>query len=98
MIFFSADGSSHAHDDRTQSHDPDRHLHSLSGTLPIDQKKTQQNNTHKFLTILRTDIDLVTTQVAMALGASVHPFTKITPSVRSTANISSGLSIICPQK
>ena len=33
---------------------------------------------------LRSPIQFVATQVAMAFGASVHPFTKITPSVRAT--------------
>ena len=32
----------------------------------------------------RTRMHRVVTQVAMALGASVQPFTKITPNVRST--------------
>ena len=31
--------------------------------------------------------------VAMALGASVHPFTKITPSVRATVTIMTGLEV-----
>ena len=44
------------------------------------------------------DIQRVTTQVAMALGASVQPFTMITPSVRMTATNRSGLSVICCQK
>ena len=39
-------------------------------------------------------IHLVTTQVAMALGASVQPFTNITPSVRVTAIKSNGLAVI----
>ena len=37
---------------------------------------------------------LVTTQVAMALGASVYPLTRITPSVRDTAISSCGLAVI----
>ena len=40
----------------------------------------------------------VATQVAMALGASVQPFTKITPSVSSTAINSTGFSNICSKK
>ena len=38
----------------------------------------------------------VATQVAMALGASVQPLTKMTPSVRMTVMSSAGLSAICP--
>ncbi len=36
-------------------------------------------------------IDRVDTQVAMAFGASVHPFTKITPRVKTTMMSSAGL-------
>ena len=46
----------------------------------------------------RADIQRVTTQVAMAFGASVQPFTKITPMVRSTARNKSGLDDTCSQK
>ena len=46
----------------------------------------------------RADMHRVTTQVAMALGASVQPLTRITPSVSSTATNSSGLAVISPQK
>jgi len=35
-------------------------------------------------------IDRVDTQVAMAFGASVHPFTKITPRVKTTMMSSAG--------
>ena len=38
------------------------------------------------------------TQLVMALGASVHPFTKITPSVRSTDIISAGESMVLLKK
>ena len=38
-------------------------------------------------------IQRVTTQVAMAFGASVHPLTRITPRVRTTAKSSSGFPI-----
>ena len=38
----------------------------------------------------------VATQVAMALGASVQPLTKMTPSVKMTVMSSAGLSAICP--
>jgi hypothetical protein len=40
----------------------------------------------------------VTTQVAIALGASVQPLTKITPKVSTTAIKRSGFDIICSQK
>ena len=40
-------------------------------------------------------IDRVDTQVAMALGASVHPFTKITPKVRIAGTVRRGLCISC---
>ena len=40
----------------------------------------------------------VVTQVAMALGASVHPFTKITPSVNSVVTRSAGFSRSSPRK
>ena len=43
-------------------------------------------------------IDLVETHVAIALGASVHPFTRITPSVNSTVTISKGLLTDCEIK
>ncbi|MPM58044.1 hypothetical protein SDC9_104873 [bioreactor metagenome] len=39
----------------------------------------------------RTPILRVETQVAIALGASVHPLTRITPSVSSTVTASGGL-------
>jgi|UPI0004AD2555 hypothetical protein len=38
-------------------------------------------------------IDRVETQVAIALGASVHPFTIITPNVRIVVIINGGLDI-----
>ena len=39
------------------------------------------------------DMDLVDTQVAIALGASVQPFTRITPNVNATVIASTGLEI-----
>ena len=42
----------------------------------------------------RADIHRVTTQVAMALGASVQPFTRMTPSVNATATKSKGFWVI----
>jgi hypothetical protein len=43
-------------------------------------------------------IALVETQVAMALGASVQPFTKITPKVSTTIVKNAGLDINCCKK
>ena len=43
-------------------------------------------------------IALVETHVAIAFGASVQPFTKITPKVSTTAIKRSGFAIICSQK
>jgi len=40
----------------------------------------------------------VVTQVAIALGASVQPLTKITPSVRATVIASIGLEKTCEMK
>ena len=42
---------------------------------------------------LLADIHRVTTQVAIALGASVQPLTSMTPKVRMTAAINSGVSV-----
>ena len=42
----------------------------------------------------RADMQRVTTQVAMALGASVQPLTKITPSVSTTDIRSNGFASI----
>ena len=47
---------------------------------------------------LRTPMHRVVTQVAMALGASVQPLTKMTPSVRSTVMSSTGLDTACCKK
>ena len=44
------------------------------------------------------DMHRVVTQVAMALGASVEPLTRITPRVSTAATISSGFWVICDQK
>ena len=43
-------------------------------------------------------IQRVDTQVAIALGASVQPFTKITPNVNTTVMASIGLESICAIK
>jgi len=45
-----------------------------------------------------TGIHLVATQVAMAFGASVQPFTKITPNVRTTVINSTGFLTTSCQK
>ena len=50
-------------------------------------------NTADISTALLGDIARVATHVAMALGASVHPFTKITPNVNNTDTNSMGLAI-----
>ena len=42
-----------------------------------------------------TRIHLVAIQVAIAFGASVHPFTKMTPIVRSTVIKSTGFDVTC---
>jgi hypothetical protein len=42
-------------------------------------------------------IDLVETQVAMAFGASVHPFTRITPSTSTTVINKAGFDVSCPK-
>ena len=47
---------------------------------------------------LRTFMHRVVTQVAMAFGASVHPLTKITPSVSSMVIIRIGLPVISCRK
>ena len=46
----------------------------------------------------RTRMHRVVTQVAMALGASVQPLTKITPSVRATVMASTGEENTCCTK
>ena len=47
---------------------------------------------------VRAGRHLVVTQVAMALGASVHPLTKITPSVRSSVMTRTGLPDMASRK
>ena len=46
----------------------------------------------------RASIHRVVTQVAIAFGQSVQPLTKMTPRVRPTASIRSGLDVTCSQK
>ena len=52
-------------------------------------------NTAAIIMALRTPMALVETHVAMALGASVHPFTNITARVSSTVMARTGLLITC---
>ena len=44
--------------------------------------------------VLGGGMHLVTTHVAIALGASVHPLTRMTPSVSATAMNSKGFAVI----
>ena len=46
----------------------------------------------------RTRMQRVLMQVAMALGASVQPLTKMTPSVNSTVISRTGFAVICCKK
>ena len=46
----------------------------------------------------RTRMHRVVTQVAMALGASVQPLTKMTPSVRATVIAKTGFEVTCWRK
>ena len=46
-------------------------------------------------TALRADIERVDTQVAMALGASVQPLTRITPIVKITVINNGTLRVSC---
>ncbi|MGI6765515.1 MAG: hypothetical protein ACOX4S_09575 [Anaerovoracaceae bacterium] len=43
-------------------------------------------------------IERVDTQVAIAFGASVQPFTKMTPSVNKVMINNAGLDIVCSKK
>ena len=54
--------------------------------------------TAAMMTAERTRMQRVVTQVAMALGASVHPLTKITPSVSNVVTSNAGLVSICWMK
>ena len=47
---------------------------------------------------LRTPIQRVVTQVAMALGASVQPFTNMTPSVSKTEMSMTGVEVMSCKK
>ena len=61
-------------------------------------KTPRKLNTALIMIAARTGIHLVATQVAIAFGASVQPFTKITPRVSRTVINSIGLLIISCQK
>jgi hypothetical protein len=50
-------------------------------------------NTADIITAVFGDIERVATQVAIAFGASVHPFTNITPKVSITDIRSTGWEI-----
>ena len=62
------------------------------------RKTPRKLNTAAIRMAALADIHRVTTQVAMALGASVQPLTRMTPSVRSTAISSRGLVVTCAKK
>ena len=55
-------------------------------------------NTALMIIAVRTFMQRVVTQVAMALGASVQPLTKITPSVSATVMRRTGLPAISLRK
>ena len=55
-------------------------------------------NTAAIMMALGARMERVDTQVAMALGASVQPFTMITPSVSATVTASMGLLNTCERK
>ena len=50
------------------------------------------------MTAERTRMHRVVTQVAMALGASVQPLTKMTPSVSNVVTVRAGLESTCWRK
>jgi hypothetical protein len=52
-------------------------------------------NTDAIIIAFLGEIALVDTQVAIALGASVHPLTKITPSINTTVINNAGLDSCC---
>ena len=54
--------------------------------------------TAAMMTAERTRMHRVVTQVAMALGASVQPLTKMTPSVSNVVTINAGLERTCWMK
>ena len=60
-------------------------------------KTPRKLNTALIQMAWRTSRQRVVTQVAMALGASVQPLTKMTPRVKTTVMIRMGLPASCPQ-
>ena len=62
-------------------------------TMLITKTPRKLNTAARSIAAL-ADRHLVTTQVAIALGASVQPLTSITPIVNKTATMSRGLSAI----
>ncbi|WP_241222884.1 hypothetical protein [Bifidobacterium samirii] len=50
------------------------------------------------MTADRTRMHRVVTQVAIALGASVHPLTKMTPSVSNVVTVNAGFESTCWMK
>lgn len=65
------------------------------GDKSVITRTPRKLNTAAMAMALRGFIARVATQVAMALGASVQPFTRITPSVRTTVIQSAGVSDNC---
>ena len=55
-------------------------------------------NTAAMIIALRTPIAFVDTHVAIAFGASVHPFTRITAKVSRTVTARTGLDVTCSKK
>jgi hypothetical protein len=65
---------------------------SATALLTIVISKTPRKlKTAAIMIALLGEIDLVDTQVAIALGASVQPFTKITPIINTTVINKAGL-------
>ena len=67
----------------------------LTAVMIITPRKL---HTAAMMMALLTPIERVPTTVAMALGASVQPLTKITPRVSSTVTASAGLAKTCCTK
>ncbi|MPM26074.1 hypothetical protein SDC9_72575 [bioreactor metagenome] len=59
--------------------------------IAVIVKTPKKLNTAAIKMAFRGVMLLVETQVAMAFGASVHPFTKTTPSVKATVTAIAGL-------
>lgn len=63
--------------------------------ISVITKTPRKLNTADMKTAALGGIARVATHVAIALGASVHPFTKMTPSVSSTVMRRTGLEMSC---